>query len=126
MKKYTPEIAKKLRPIAAAADDNLGSRNSRTSSDGYSVLDSCQPNATSTASPATIGPMTPRCSHEPTSPPRMIPYTRSTRPTIDPSTPRKSTRPGVGLLDSGTSSTIAITPTAVSGTLIRNTEPHQK
>ncbi len=35
-------------------------------------------------------------------------------------------RPGLGFRDSGTSSRMASTPTAVSGTLIRKTEPHQK
>src|ERR1700687_1659635 len=69
MKKYTPAIAKKFSPIAAAADDSRGSRNNLTSRDGYSVLDSCTQNTVSTASPAAIGPMTPRSSHEPASRP---------------------------------------------------------
>ena len=56
MKKYTPAIAKKFSPIAAAADDSRGSRKSLTSSDGCSVLDSCTQNTVSTASPAAIGP----------------------------------------------------------------------
>src|SRR6266566_5788261 len=126
MKKYTPDIAKKLRPIAAAADDSRGSRKSRTSSDGCSVLDSCTQNTASTARPAAIGPITPRSSHEPASPPLMIPYTSNTRPAIDSSTPGKSTRPGDGLFDSGTSMAMAATAIAVRGTLIKKTDPHQK
>src|SRR5215470_2984971 len=45
---------------------------------------------------------------------------------MEASTPTKSIRPGSGFFDSGTSSAIAATLTAVTGTLMRNTDPHQK
>src|SRR5947199_9410921 len=56
----------------------------------------------------------------------MMPYTSSTSPAIEASTPTKSIRPGLGFFDSGTSSAIAATLAAQNGTLIRNTEPHEK
>src|SRR5215471_12132962 len=111
---------------APMADDSRGSRNSRTSSDGYRILASYQAKNASTATPAAIGPSTSRCTQEPFSPPWMMPYTTSTRPAMEASTPTKSIRPGLGFFDSGTSSAIATTLAAVNGTLMRNTEPHQK
>src|SRR5260370_1154937 len=75
MKKYTPPIAKNTSAIAAAADDSRGSRNSRTSSDGCSVLASCQPKTASAPRPPATGPSTSPRSQEPVPPPSMIPYT---------------------------------------------------
>ena len=55
-----------------------------------------------------------------------MPYVRSSRPEIDRTTPAGSRRPACGFLLSGTSMTIAMTPTMTIGTLMRKTEPHQK
>src|SRR5258708_27811967 len=111
---------------APMADDNRASRNNRTSSDGYRTLASYQTKKPSIARPPSAGPSTPGCTQEPLSPPWMMPYTRSTRPAMEASTPTKSIRPGSGFFDSGTSAAIAATLAAQNGTLIRNTEPHQK
>src|SRR5450756_1038713 len=100
--------------------------NSRTSSDGCSILDSYQPNSASTARPPSTGPSTPGLTHDTPSPPCTIPKTTSTRPMTEASTPRKSILPGAGLRDSGTRKITANTPAIVTGTLIRKTEPHQK
>src|SRR5579875_3670722 len=75
-------------PIAPTADDSLGSRNSRTSSDGWLSRVSHQANRPSTARPAAAAPRTSQCTQEPFSPPWMIPYTSSTSPAMDSSTPR--------------------------------------
>jgi hypothetical protein len=45
---------------------------------------------------------------------------------MDNSTPRTSSLTRRGLRDSGTATAMASTPTTTIGTLIRNTEPHQK
>jgi hypothetical protein len=45
---------------------------------------------------------------------------------IESSTPAMSMRPGFGSFDSGTRVKTRITPAAAIGTLMRNTEPHQK
>ena len=111
---------------APMADDSRASRNSRTSSEGYRTLASYQTKKASIARPPSAGPSTSRCTQEPLSPPWMMPYTRSTRPAMEASTPTKSIRPGLGFFDSGTSRAIATTLAAQNGTLIRNTEPHQK
>ena len=57
---------------------------------------------------------------------RMMPYTSRTRPTMESTTPSGSIRPGFGSLESGTSTTIAISATITIGTLTRKIEPHQK
>src|SRR5215471_20778319 len=111
---------------APMAEDSRASRNSRTSSEGYRILASYQTKNASIARPASAGPSTSKWIQEPLSPPWMMPYTSSTRPAMEARTPTKSIRPGLGFFDSGTSRAIAATPTAQNGTLIRNTEPHQK
>lgn len=60
------------------------------------------------------------------SPPRMIPYTSSTRPMMESTTPTGSRRPGFGSLESGTRISIAISAMITTGTLTRKIEPHQK
>src|SRR5579859_4454144 len=119
-------MPKNTRDSAPIADDSRASRNSRTSSDGYRLLASYQTKNASTARPPMAGPSTSGCTQEPLSPPWMMPYTTSTRPAMEARTPTESIRPGSGFFDSGTSSAIAATLTAVNGTLMRNTEPHQK
>lgn len=44
---------------------------------------------------------------------------------MDSSTPPGSSRPGDGLRDSGTSHAISASPSSTTGTLMRNTDPHQ-
>src|SRR5207302_573926 len=110
---------------APMADDNRASRNNRTSSDGYRTLASYQTKKPSTARPPSAGPSTPGCTHEPLSPPWMMPYTRSTRPAMEASTPTKSIRPGSGFFDSGTSSAIAATLAAQNGTVISENRPNE-
>ena len=73
MKKNAPESAKKTSTIDRAAVDSRRSRNSRTSSAGYSIRDSYQANTAITASPAATGPITLVVSQEPLSPPSMMP-----------------------------------------------------
>src|SRR5712691_3743280 len=78
MKKYTPAIAKKFRLIAVAAEESRGSRNNRTLSAGYSVLDSCPQKSATTTRSAAMGPRTRRCFQDEASPPLIMPYTSST------------------------------------------------
>ena len=59
-----PMAAKKTRPTEPTAAENRGLRNSRTSSDGWSMRRSYATNAARTATPATIGPPAPRAGSE--------------------------------------------------------------
>ena len=56
----------------------------------------------------------------------MIAHRISPRPAIDSSEPPRSGRSATGFFEFGTSGTALARPTATIGTLIRNTEPHQK
>ena len=58
--------------------------------------------------------------------PSMIAHTRATRPTMDSTAPRKSTRGAAGSRDVGTKSCPPTRATTTTGTLTRKTEPHQK
>ena len=67
-----PNAAKKTRPIEATAAENRGSRNSLTSSDGWSLRRSYQTNAARIASPARMAAHDADRS-KPCSPPSMMP-----------------------------------------------------
>src|ERR671919_296408 len=125
MKNSTPIMAKKSRPTAETDAEKLGLRNNRTSSAGWSLRNSYHRKMPRTARPPSAGAQTPSAVLEPRSPPSMIPYTSSTSPATDSSTPPGSSRPGFGSRDSGTSHRTNATPTAITGMLMRNTEPHQ-
>jgi hypothetical protein len=56
----------------------------------------------------------------------MIDHSTSPRPAIDSTAPARSGRSAAGFLESGTSGTAHSSPAAATGTLIKNTEPHQK
>jgi len=56
----------------------------------------------------------------------MIDHSTSPRPAIDSTAPAMSGRSAAGFLESGTSGTAHSSPAAAMGTLIRNTDPHQK
>ncbi len=81
-------MPKKTSPSAPTAEDSRGSRNSLTSSEGWLSRVSHQAKKASTASPSAMVPSTSQCTQVPLSPPWMMPYTTSTRPTTDSSTPR--------------------------------------
>ncbi len=73
MKKKTPPIPKNSRAIAPTLADSLRSRNSRTSSAGWAVRDSCQANSASTTTPPNSGPRTLTLPQFPLSPPCTMP-----------------------------------------------------
>ena len=125
-KNSDPIAAKKTRPTEPTAAENRGLRNSRTSRAGNATRNSYATKAARISTPAAIVPSTRGEVQSPESPPVMIPYTKVARPATDSSTPTASIRPGDGLRDSGTSTVIAISPAITTGTLMRNTEPHQK
>src|SRR5919106_2220298 len=125
MKNSTPIMAKKSRPTAETDAEKLGLRNNRTSSAGCSLRSSYHRKMPRTARPPSAGTQTPSAVIEPRSPPSMTPYTSSTSPATDSSTPPGSSRPGFGSRDSGTSHRTNATPIAITGMLMRNTEPHQ-
>ena len=56
----------------------------------------------------------------------MIDHSTSPRPAIDSTAPARSGRRAAGFFESGTSGRAHSRPTAAMGTLIRNTDPHQK
>src|SRR5215469_10364469 len=71
---------------APMAEDRRGSRNSRTSRDGWLILLSYQAKKTRISRPAAARPSTSQWIQEPLSPPWMMPYTSRTRPAMEAST----------------------------------------
>ena len=96
------------------------------SSDGCRLRISYTTKAARTTMPATIQPSTPRLPQSRVSPPCTMPYTSMSRPTIEIGTPTGSMPRGVGSRVSGTRARMPATPRMTTGTLTRNTDPHQK
>ncbi len=112
--------------MAATAAEKAGFLKYEMSMAGLLLRFSWRTNTTRTARPPMIGRSAEASVKSASSPPRMMPYTSSTRPTTESATPSGSSRPGFGSLESGTSTAMAITATTTTGTLTRKTEPHQK
>ena len=79
----------------------------------------------STASPASPVPMT-RADDQPRTGASISDQSTRPSPAIDSSPPARSGAAAAGFLESGTSGTAHAKPAAAIGTLIRNTDPHQK
>ena len=56
----------------------------------------------------------------------MMPHSSTARPTVERKAPTRSRRGAAGSAELGTNRAAAIIPTTITGTLMRNTEPHQK
>ena len=56
----------------------------------------------------------------------MIAHSTSPRPAMESTAPARSGRKAAGFLESGTSQIAHSRPAAAIGTLIKNTDPHQK
>ena len=111
--------------IAEVAAVTRMSRKTRTSSRGCAVLRSRQMKA---ASSATV-PMNPAMDSvlvQPRCGPSMIVYTSSDTNAMESKKPVMSRRSAFGSFDSGTNTACSSSATATIGTLMRNTEPHQK
>ena len=63
---------------------------------------------------------------QPSWPARMTPYVSAISPALEITTPAQSTRGRSALRDSGIRKVTAISANSTTGTLIRNTDPHQK
>ena len=110
--------------VSEAENDRMP--NSEMSSDGWSLRISSHRNRMRIAKPPMIAPDTPRLSQSWLSPPCRDPADQQEQTGDAHQQPERVEPAGLGLLDSGTSRRIPITPIATIGTLIRNTEPHQK
>ena len=115
---------------SAVPQVKLADRNSARSTSGWPFgrLVTCrsQPtNPASTTAPASMVAMAVRSDH-PFCPVLITPYVSAVRPALDSSTPGTSSRSRRSLRDSGIAAATAITAITTTGTLIRNTEPHQK
>jgi len=119
-----PMRANTARATAGIATENLRSPKGSSSSIGVGVWRSHRTNAirsTSATPPArSTGPA---C--QPAVGMSMIDQRRRARPPVQSSAPGASTGRGTALFDSGTSHRAATSPRSATGTLMRNTEPHQ-
>ena len=118
-------MAKNTRVIAMFAAEKRGLRKNRTSSIGCEQRSSHCTNATRMARPPMIVPST-NGSDQPLDGPSMIPQSTGTRPMTDSAAPTGSSRDADSSRDVGSRSRPATMATITTGTLIRNTEPHQK
>ena len=82
-------------------------------------------NRTSTTSPVTPGTIT-RTEPHPCTGASMIDHSTSPMPTMDRIAPTTSGRGVAGFFESGTHTTAHSAPAMAMGTLMRNTDPHQK
>src|SRR5207253_3172198 len=97
----------------------------RTLSIGFSHVSSHAMNAASTPTPiasdaSTLGALQPSLGAS------MMPQSSATKPTIESKAPNGSSLPASGSFEDGNRNRPAISTAIVSGTLIKNTEPHQK
>lgn len=107
------------------APENRRSAKKPRSSMGSGVCRSHQPNAASATAPRPSAVST-RVEPHPCSGCEMTAHTSEVMAIVDSTEPSTSGLRTVGSFDSGTSSTTAATASAATGTLTRNTEPHQK
>jgi hypothetical protein len=117
-----PNIASPLEPTAA---EKLGFRKNARFSIGWELARSHAAKAASTTSPAAPAPTT-MAEDQPWTGASMIAHSTSPRPATDSTAPVRSGRSAAGFFESGTSGRAHSTPAAAIGTLIRNTDPHQK
>src|ERR1017187_8545899 len=107
------------------AAENLLATKNRRSSMGWELESSQVTKPASTARPPAPTPST-SPEDQPCTGASMMAQSTSPSPTIDSTEPPESNRLASGSLESGTSGTAKSTPNRATGTLIKNTEPHQK
>src|ERR1035441_2198453 len=118
----SPNMTRAADEIAA---ENLLLRKSRGRSIGCEVVRSQTMKTARTASPASPALRT-GADDQPRSGASMIDHNSSPSPGIASTAPATSGPSTAGFFESGTSGMAHATPTAAIGTLIRNTDPHQK
>ena len=118
----SPNMTRAADEIAA---ENLLLRKSPRRSIGCDVVRSQATKTARTASPASPAVRT-GADDQPRSGASMIDHSSSPSPVIESTAPATSGPSTAGFFESGTSGMAHATPTAAIGTLIRNTDPHQK
>ena len=129
MEKISPNIANETAVARMVPQEKLGERNNSRSRSAWPclriVLRSQSTNTDSRMRPASSGSNA-VTETQPFSPASMAPYVTPTSPRLEMTMPLPSRRGRSAPRDSGMNTTTAIRASTTTGTLIRNTDPHQK
>jgi hypothetical protein len=118
----SPNVARPTEPTAA---ENLRRRKNPRFSIGCELARSQSTNAVMTARPPMPAAIV-TGEDQPRTGASIKDHSNRPRPPMDSSAPAKSGRSAAGFFDSGISGSAHAAPTTAIGTLIRNTDPHQK
>src|SRR4051812_6208474 len=125
MRNIEPNMAKNVMVMAALAAEKRRFWKNRTSSMGWLLFNSQMMNAPITTKPITKA-VTTLLSPQPLAGASMMAQSSETSPTIERQAPTRSRCGASGSRDVGNRKRPAMRAPMVTGTLIRNTEPHQK